>query len=206
MVIISSFTDFYDFYSNIYGADNKIVFNRKQKLKPFFLSNKRLFFPFDYRHVHFNFLIVCGRCYIIKREECDSKPKDKVISFQESQTIFSPFLRGIYSDAVFETESQELIGVSKKLGTPIFKVTGCSWNKYEHLYCYHIDSQIPSLQELGFSKFQSPEEVYQNVSYFLSNVLNPSPDLSPPVSITDNKVKILEHGFDLKTSFRGKNK
>lgn len=202
MKIISQFQDYYDFYSNVYGVDHKIVFNRRKKLKSCFFSKKRLFFPFVYRFICFHYLIVCGKCYFIKRGTNFPFSKDTVISFEESKPFFFSFINSIYPDAIFEKESQELIEISKEIKSPLFKVTDMSWDKSKHLYCYHVDSQIPSLQELGFSKFQSPEEVYQNVSYFLANILNPSPDLSPPVSISDDRVKIIEHGFDLKTSFR----
>ena len=204
MIIISSFKDYYDYLTHLYGVDEKIIFNRKKKLKTFFLSKKRLFLPFNQYQTFFHYLIVCGKCYFIRRGTCNPPLKDSVILAEDAKKIFSSFIPSIYPEAVFERETQELIQISKEIESPIFKVTWVSWNKQKHLYCYEVDSNIPCLEQLGFSKIQSPEEVYQNVSYFLTNILNPSPDLNPPVTIQDDKIKILEHGFDLKTSFRGK--
>ena len=43
--------------------------------------------------------------------------------------------------------------------------------------------------------------MYQEISYFIGNTMNESPDIKPPVEIS-NKDKISKAGFDLKNSFR----
>lgn len=64
---------------------------------------------------------------------------------------------------------------------------------------YHEIVQYPKLDELGFYNIIGAEEAYQEIEYYLFNVLNKS-DADVPVG-TD--VEILESkGFDRKNSFR----
>jgi hypothetical protein len=59
----------------------------------------------------------------------------------------------------------------------------------------------PVLSELGFPSIYPAEQLYQDISYFIGNEMKPSPDIKPPVEISnDNKIE--GHGFDLKQSFR----
>ncbi len=60
---------------------------------------------------------------------------------------------------------------------------------------------VPILKDIGFNHVQSPEQTYQDISYYMANVLRENPDVVPPVKIAD-KDRIVQHGFDLKQSFR----
>lgn len=64
-----------------------------------------------------------------------------------------------------------------------------------------IEGKTPRLKDLGLSSLYPAEALYQDIAYFVGNVLHPSPDLAPPVFIAD-KDKIVQYGFDLKQSFR----
>jgi hypothetical protein len=61
--------------------------------------------------------------------------------------------------------------------------------------------RLPRLGELGFAAIFSAEQAYQNLSYFVGNYLRDSADLNPPAAVSDRD-RIVQHGFDLKKSFR----
>ena len=64
-----------------------------------------------------------------------------------------------------------------------------------------IDKNIPILQEYGINHYIQPEQLYQDIAYYVSNKMVTSPDLEVHDNMTD-KEKIVQHGFDLKQSFR----
>jgi hypothetical protein len=88
-------------------------------------------------------------------------------------------------------ESHLLLKVSRELQQPAFIIRGREL----------IEGKLPRLGELGFAALFSAEQMYQNLSYFVGNYLRESADLKPPVTISDRD-RILQHGFDLKKSFR----
>lgn len=57
------------------------------------------------------------------------------------------------------------------------------------------------LNDLGFAAIMSAEQAYQHIESYIVNVLRDNPDKIPPVQV-DDKIKIGQHGFDLKQSFR----
>ncbi len=107
----------------------------------------------------------------------------------------------------FKTRSNSLIKLSRLLKQPVFIAP--SFKEYpkgihsESTIVTFASLEIPMLSKYGFTSVLSPEQAYQELDYFIGNLMNESPDLDPPVEVSD-KDKIVQHGFDLKTSFRGK--
>lgn len=64
-----------------------------------------------------------------------------------------------------------------------------------------VYDEIPHLESLGMASFISAERMYHDISYFMSNTINESPDTKPPVEVADIH-KIAAAGFDTKISFR----
>lgn len=93
-----------------------------------------------------------------------------------------------------------LVKLSKELGTPIFEYDGYDFGEY-YIMDGNMYNKIPNLQELGIASVYSPEQLYQDLSYFIGNIMKDNPDINPPVIIEDIH-KITGHGFDLKQSFR----
>lgn len=60
----------------------------------------------------------------------------------------------------------------------------------------------PSLKEMGFDRIKDPVTAFQEVSMYLANILIEQ----KPVAEVDDKHRIEQHGFDLKTSFRNTKK
>jgi hypothetical protein len=88
-------------------------------------------------------------------------------------------------------ESVQLIEISRQLKQPTFIMLGRN----------SVYGQLPRLGELGFAALFSPEQAYQDLSQFVGNHLRESPDVNPPVTVSDRD-RILQHGFDIKKSFR----
>ena len=61
--------------------------------------------------------------------------------------------------------------------------------------------KVPILSELGIPNIIPAEKIFQELSYFIGNIMKESPDIAPPVEI-ENDLRIEGHGFDLKQSFR----
>ena len=93
----------------------------------------------------------------------------------------------------------ELIKLSRLIKEPVFVISNSSFNLPEG--CIRIESEIPTLKDCGVPSIFTPQQLYQDISYFVGNTINESPDLAPP-STMGNSEKIVQHGFDLKQSFR----
>lgn len=69
---------------------------------------------------------------------------------------------------------------------------------------FRVGAGIPQLQAIhGFPGLYPSQQLYQDLSYWIANIIRESPDVSPPPRppLTD-KEKISAHGFDEKRSFR----
>ena len=93
----------------------------------------------------------------------------------------------------------ELIKLSRLIKEPVFVISNSSFNLPEGFI--RIESEIPTLKDYGIPSIFTPQQLYQDISYFVGNTIKESPDLAPP-STMDNAEKIVQHGFDLKQSFR----
>ena len=91
-----------------------------------------------------------------------------------------------------------LIEMCKFVGKPVFIFRLLPQKRCEYVKFY---KECPRLGELGIGKYITDEKMYQHLSYFVGNLIKPSPDMMPEPIVTD-KDKIIEHGFDYKTSFR----
>lgn len=96
--------------------------------------------------------------------------------------------------------------VAKEVG-PVFMLEEARPLEYFHgrgkyLYDITLISQVPNLGQLGFASIIPAEQMYQDIAMYI-NQLKDNPDSQPPASVSD-KDRLLQKGFDLKTSFRGK--
>jgi hypothetical protein len=99
--------------------------------------------------------------------------------------------------------SFNLVQLSREVGSPVFFIDTPFSKGSQKLA--RVPNETPILKNLGFSKVVPPTQMYQDISYFVGNTLNESPDLSPPEKVSDS-VRLVQRGFDPKTSFRGKTK
>ncbi len=99
-----------------------------------------------------------------------------------------------YEFTTVDTEITNFVELSKEVNRHCF-----IFHDYREPY---ISPEVPNLAELGLAKIKSPQEVYLETVDFIAKNFAKEMEVSIPQT---NKEKIVGHGFDLKTSFRGKN-
>ena len=99
--------------------------------------------------------------------------------------------------------SEGFVEASRVLNAPVFMIEHVS--AANNGVTLHVSGKIPVLANLGLSAQVPPEQMFQELAYFIGNVMRVSPDLAPPVVVAE-KDRIVQHGFDLKTSFRTRKK
>lgn len=111
-------------------------------------------------------------------------------------------------------QSEGAIAISRAVNSPVFTIMGTGYRQVNNSGIYvqlrkgvegHVSVEriIPNLGSLGFAPLVPAERMYQEISLFVGNVIKESPDIKPPVEVSD-KVRLVQRGFDLKSSFRGK--
>lgn len=79
---------------------------------------------------------------------------------------------------------------------PVFMIVPLGNNKLT------VDSVVPNLKNLGISEWITPEQCYQDISYALTNLINPNPDRFGAVTTQTDTDRAVAHGFDKRISFR----
>jgi hypothetical protein len=153
------------------------------------------------------YLVIAGKWFLLVKESGDtefsvlSKTKHpKLVSKLTRERLFGGKKCIEY---YVNVEDPQLIEVSKIVNTPVFIVEGYEFKNNK--YMLRIASEIPILANLGIPSIYKAEQLYQDLAYFIGNKMKDSPDLAPPVAIAD-KDRIVQHGFDLKKSFRNMNR
>jgi hypothetical protein len=101
----------------------------------------------------------------------------------------------------FAKESNSATVLSKFIQQPVFLINRVGYDFTIKKHRIVIDKNIPVLSEYGVAHYIQPEQLYQDIAYYVSNKMVLSPDLEVHDNMTD-KEKIVQHGFDLKQSFR----
>jgi len=233
MIIKSNFRDYYDHIAHIYGGgDPKIVYVRpyKQNIADQ-IDIRREFIRYAQQgHRYYTTLDDQWKT----RCDSVGNAYDLYGSYFDGRNDYNPEVRGIVVGDIFFTQikmksdepyrlvkksdikepkyswwgkgpqysdyinhkDETLIALCRIVGSPVFM-----FNTYRNSIIIH--DMTPKLGEIGVASFISANEMYQHLSYFVGNVMKESPDMMPEIKI-DDKYKIMGHGFDLKTSFRGK--
>lgn len=225
MKIISNYKDYYDHIAYQYGADPLTIYNRQ----PFVSDDKLLkrindamrfkYCYFPTRHLshkpterQYKWLVINAKLYLLTAENIQ-KPF-KIITPEEYQQITSsggkfhsasswirglyPYLSGYEYYIANTVVYDELVAVSRALNTPVFEIGETRFGHYDPTT---NKCRIPVLSELGIASIIPAEKLFQDLAYFIGNVMNEVPDVKPPVTI-DNDLRVEGHGFDLKQSFR----
>ena len=131
-------------------------------------------------------------------------PREKWHRFRLN-TSFYDWQEGIIDVKVGEVlpAMEEL---SKLVHQPIFLITHTEprgRNQGRQHTVFTVDPRYPVTSEMGLGQFESADKLYQDVGYWLANVINPSPDQLPEARPPQTDVeKAQAHGFDKKVSFR----
>ena len=215
MRIISKWKDYYDFVGHVYGGqqDNLVVYERKHKLSNYHtpLSTEVhlqdtgkpiLHLPYTRTDHSFAWLFVAGKSYLCVREfgSLDWQLFDECIHADLCKHIFHKHsFTGCY------TCKQDVMGVedvwgqriSKEINQPAFFYSQY-WSCKQDRFKFIVEGNIPVLSEVGFPSIMPAEQCYQNIAFYIANMLTKQ---EQPSSMTD-KEKVVSHGFDLKKSFR----
>lgn len=218
MRIISNFKDYYDYVQNIYGIDHSITFNRinkkvlfKTKLPKYFYNtfeedytinkknNQKIYFfdginKQDIVHIKetIRYLILCDKIYRIKNIiETDYKNKQtKYVQFQDSEDYVVTKYNLDDHKLLYQFAKEQKCVCAVLYGFEIMETTnGC-----DEFFKIELN---PNLGSLNLIQLMSPEEVYQKIEQYLINQKTNEEIIS-----VDNNTKIIQAGFDLKTSFR----
>lgn len=226
MKIISKYKDYYDYLANMYGVDNSIVYNRKDINEPTacgFIHTKEITVK-NSKQFYLNFgkslddtpslwLIVLGKPYPLVDVSSDLSinPEYEIIN-KNTDKKYGKFYdynsRGNKINTSLITKAGQtqdwLVELSKEIEHPVFILNRNRYSEYNIVNNISIEGRYTPLKDIkGFSAVYPVEQFYQDLSYFLGNVMKDCPDTQPAgrPELTD-KDKILSHGFDLKKSFR----
>jgi hypothetical protein len=217
------FKDYYDWVATKYGGgDPRIVYARTRLKplprpgeleKPLLVQTKHA--PPSPEHLRYEkygappvkswaLLVIAGKLYLISKPILDLSTS---ISNYQLEPLEDPDKgkRNYYSwrprDVEFGVEYPWLIELCQEVGHPVFVIGSVQhgWRKEETQV--HISPQCPILGEIGLAKIISAEQMYQDLSYFVGNRMHKSPDIEPPVELS-NRQRIIKAGFDLVKSFR----
>jgi hypothetical protein len=210
VLIKSKFVDYYDHQAHIWGGgDPSITYVRAplgehidghwKKLNLEFAKIKRIPQRDGYS---FSWLVICGKYYLVHSgssistdfklvtsKSCPDIWDSLVSGKQHLWLTVSKYVEGEFSDV--------LVDLSRTLCAPVFVINPSGYQQKR----ITVFAEIPNLGKIGVPAIISPEQMYQDISYFMGNVIKESPDMAPPSTMTD-KEKIVGHGFDLKQSFR----
>jgi len=216
MRIIDKNTDFYDYLQYIY-RDDTYVFDRRDS---FMLTKEELCYHlgwYDHKKTAYLLLQVCHSFWLFRAD----MEYDNIFAYaiDYSLTLVGTWKnysaqRVLYKLSTIkfdffkirrlpdEMSSSELIDAVKHENYETVEVL----NKFT---IYNGDNTkkvktIPLLSECGLSKYIEPLDIYLSLEEYFS-LEKSSNERTEPLGTT-NDDRVTRHGFDLKTSFRGKRK
>lgn len=221
MKIKSRFKDYYDYVAHLYGGgDERITYVREplpdDKLVVTVNSRVSFYGPnLNEIKTDVKFLVVNGLVYTLVATTDDKGLRGPYKLFTEKnfgseiQGLMIKYRYGYQSEKIikwekyFGVEEPLATAISQSIQTPVFIVESFDydWSVRSPTTKIIIDKNIPILQEYGINHYIQPEQLYQDIAYYVSNKMVTSPDLEVHDNMTD-KEKIVQHGFDLKQSFR----
>jgi hypothetical protein len=200
MKIISKYKDYYDYLSNIYGVDEKLVLDRRE-----YYTNP--YIPFDYSITN----LFIGE-YTIQGLWMNGK-----LNFGQDIEKFSNQDRSVYNYSFYNNYNKSDYWVipnskysyqnvyclkkPKFLGeaSPTWKLDCPILEGYYKKSDYTKLNKYPILKDFNVNTIFTPEQVWMYLTEWLSKRITNKENNIQPIP---NDVKIVSAGFDLKTSFR----
>ena len=209
-------TDFHDYYDNAvgYGIDENVHYNRFTKEVEIQIKSQ-----FDFpRHRNAGLLGFCGQVYpFIEVKKFDRKYDDEYAS--DDYKIVEYFQA--YNLEEYQAKESEWEDYSDDFGYYAqrenikLKQFFIDWNfqsdeiflEYKvPIWVVRLDESKgiinPRLKDYGFDRIKDSFTAFQEISMYLSNILVEQKE----VAVIEDKYRIEQHGFDLKTSFRKEKK
>lgn len=221
MKIIDKYTDFYDYYSHVYGIDPAVTFDRRGSTP---LTNDLLYpitlfdytaYGFSYRNQSIFHLLEFGNTqYIIrtdnhriKKKRATSTPLDEYVEVSKCRlSIEHVYKNHIHFSpspiAIYPLKLKEKVGKNwwrEKVAPADQKYIIPSLDEIIRQVVTQEKSayQLPILKDTIWTKLLDPEEIWKELQSYLASLKN---DIDVSLEMTE-KQKAETHGFD-KYSFR----
>ena len=220
MKIQSKFKDYYDHVAHIYGGGDPLnVYQRKPLDETVYTFDSKVFdgfiLPGNYYHDYMlKYIVIAGKLYTLR---ADKNPNPGQLSTWLDYELFTPenfpkhfeknkskgFRKwrwlGLNREQVYiGYEHPALTEIAKAIGQPVYELVRISNSQKTSVY---VNRVIPILAANHIPSIISAEQMYQDLSYYTVNTMKESPDVRKP-DISSDKEKVLQHGFDVKQSFR----
>lgn len=174
----------------------------------------------DKKNIEYFWMIVCGKLFFVYNKKISlENPEKKHIAYKKGDEFIEEFLpivkpkndrkkgyRKWKWDSIWDQRKQPeefMGGYSEKYLDINIEYFSPICILLEHGRGFKCIPASPILGEVAnFVSLYPDNQIYQDITYFLSNQVNGSPDLDPPV-VLDDKYKIEYHGYT-KESFRPK--
>ena len=226
MRIIDKNTDFYDFYQNIY-KDDALTFDRRDSfvltkemvcdaihLYSYNWSWKEKKYKYDTTYL---LLQICNTYWLFTLEVTevnnsiytDSKPTNYSIKLitkwrnsNKSRKLCSVDIVRFYYSRFYKDNNKNVENFINRINTNDYK----NIHTFNHHIIYNgdikIEKHIPLLKACGITECVDPLDIYLAFEEYFSLEKTAS-ERREPIGTTDID-KVESHGFDKKTSFRGK--
>ena len=213
-------TDFHDYYDNAigYGIDEKVHYNR-------FTKDVEMLIRFNHNHPTFGKSVLllgfCGKIHpVIEVQTTNSEREivlqrfaynfDELVEFEKEKAEYHRLnpTSGWYYSTYYEFSKDQKNKINQ-----FFQ--DWSWHSDDIFRQYKVPVWVkklqsydktatlnPKLKDYGFERIKDSFTAFQEISMYLSNILIEQKEV---VKIED-KYRIEQHGFDLKTSFRKEKK
>jgi hypothetical protein len=224
--IHSKITDYYDHIGNMYGGgDPRVLYIRGEIAnchdRNATTGNICLQAPsiVQLPEVHYNsvkstytyaWLIIAGTYHLM----CKRNSTHRFHQSSDTMHILCPKLHADIYDLILRSKtywvsehttyedtigsfSAHLVSVSKQLKAPVFVI--CDTNRRTNTI--QVLSRIPILSDAGVPAIIGATQMYQELAYYISNVMVESADTSVPVTLAD-KDMLISKGFHNRISFR----
>ena len=204
MKIISRYKDFYDHISYVYGVDDKIVYTRdvakNVEIRAKEIPGYRKFRSIEHlveSCEKVSIVVIVDKMYFVVKNY--STNEERVLD-QSDRLMRS---RSVLRDET-HNDPDLILEFTKKVGSPVYRINSIDvdWSDPDRKLIARIAEKTPRLSDIkGMVTLLDSQQTYQEISYAIANLLNPNPDITPPIVVGD-KYKIQAAGFDLKQSFR----
>lgn len=194
MKIISTYKDYYDFYTGIYGEDPLLILDRRNHIQPDLYSpQKIILYVCDYVFEGFfdGEKVYWGEDLL--------KFGDVSSGWKKTHTPYVHIIHYQWRDFdygnidVALTPQRDLQYRNIKTNCPIL-MSGRATNKVRETV-----TPFPKLSDLNFSSIVKPDEMYKALSAWLSYQKTCAENT---LDTRSDKQKIASKGFNVKTSFR----
>lgn len=204
MKIISRFKDCYDHIPYIYGIDEKIVYTR-DVAKNVEIRAKEIPGYREFRSINqlvkfgekVSIVVIVDKMYFVVENYMANE--ERVLVQSDRLMRSSSILRD-----ETHNDPELILELTKKVGSPVYRIESINgdWSDPDRKLIAKITEKTPRLSNIkGMVALLDPQQTYQEIAYAITNLLNPNPDNTPPIVVSD-KYKIQAAGFDLKQSFR----